>query len=133
MTPQTFSLLTYAMLALAAVVFISLYFVTAGYGQFTSRRWGPALDNRVAWTLMEAPVFFVMLVIWWTGGASLQLPQLVFLLLFEVHYFQRSFVFPWLMAGPSMYSTVCCRGAVFTGSPARRTARGRPTCFAGTP
>lgn len=101
MTPQTFNLLTYAMLALAAVVFISLYFVTAGYGQFTSRRWGPALDNRVAWTLMEAPVFFVMLAIWWTGGASLQLPQLVFLLLFEVHYFQRSFVFPWLMAGRS--------------------------------
>lgn len=97
----TFSLLTYGMLVLAAVVFISLYFVTAGYGQFTSRRWGPSLDNRVGWTLMEAPVFFVMLAIWWSSGASLCLPQLVLLVLFELHYFQRSFVFPWLMTGRS--------------------------------
>ena len=97
----SFSLLTCGMLVLAVVVFISLYFVTAGYGQFTSRRWGPSLDNRVAWTLMEAPVFFVMLAIWWSSGASLCLPQLVLLVLFELHYFQRSFVFPWLMTGRS--------------------------------
>lgn len=101
MTEQTFTLLIYGMLAMAAVVFVSLYFVTAGYGQFTSRRWGPSLDNRLAWMLMEAPVFLVILVIWWTSDVGLQLPQAVLLLLFELHYFQRSFVFPLLMTGRS--------------------------------
>lgn len=114
MSLHTFTLLIYTMLVLALVVFISLYFVTAGYGQFTSRRWGPALDNRVAWTLMEAPVFFVMLAIWWTSGAGCQLPQLVLLLLFELHYFQRSFVFPWLMTGRSrMPAAIMLMGITF--------------------
>ena len=101
MSQTSFNTLIVAMLALAVVVFISLYFVTAGYGQFRSRRWGPSLDNRVAWMLMEAPVFLVMGVVWWTSGCSLHVPELVLLLLFELHYFQRSFVFPWLMTGRS--------------------------------
>ena len=114
MTEHAFSLLTYSMLALAVVVFVSLYFITAGYGQFTSRRWGPSLDNRVAWTLMEAPVFVVMAAVWWTAGAPLCLPQLVLLLLFELHYFQRSFVFPWLMTGHSrMPVTIMLMGITF--------------------
>lgn len=114
MTSSTFTFLIYAMLVMAFVVFVSLYFVTAGYGQFTTRRWGPALDNRVAWTLMEAPVFLVMLVIWWRSGAGLQLPQLVLLLLFELHYFQRSFIFPWLMTGRSkMPAAIMLMGITF--------------------
>lgn len=114
MTSSTFTILIYAMLVMAFVVFVSLYFVTAGYGQFTTRRWGPALDNRVAWTLMEAPVFLVMLAIWWRSGAGLQLPQLVLLLLFELHYFQRSFIFPWLMTGRSkMPAAIMLMGITF--------------------
>ena len=96
-----FQLLTYFMYALALVVFISLYFVTAGYGQFRSKAWGLSLDNKVAWVLMEAPVFFVMGYIWWTSGCSLHVPELVLLCLFELHYFQRSFVFPLLLSGKS--------------------------------
>ena len=98
---STFNHLIYAMLAMAVVVFVSLYFVTAGYGQFRSRRWGLSIDNRAGWVLMEAPVFFVMLAIWLTSGASTHVPELVLLCLFELHYFQRSFVFPCLMTGRS--------------------------------
>lgn len=41
------------MAGLALVVFISLYFVEAGYGQFRSRKWGWSISNRLAWVLME--------------------------------------------------------------------------------
>ena len=101
MTPEYFQYLIYGMTALAVVVFISLYFVTAGYGQFRTRQWGWSINNKVAWTLMEAPVFVTMLAIWWTSGHSLHVPELLLFLLFELHYFQRSFVFPWLMTGKS--------------------------------
>ena len=101
MSEPIFNFLIWVMMALAAIVFVSLYFVNAGYGQFRTRQWGWSINNKVAWTLMEAPVFAVMAVVWWTSGHSLHIPELVLFLLFELHYFQRSFVFPWLMSGTS--------------------------------
>ena len=89
------------MLAMAVIVFVCLYFVNAGYGQFRSKAWGWSINNKVAWTLMETPVFVMMAAIWWMSGKSLHVPELVLLLLFELHYFQRSFVFPCLITGKS--------------------------------
>ena len=101
MTHEIFTYLQWGMLAMAVVVFVSLYFVTAGYGQFRTRQWGWSINNKIAWTLMEAPVFFVMLIIWINSALQWALPQLVLFGLFQLHYFQRSFVFPWLMTGKS--------------------------------
>ena len=101
MTHEIFTYLQWGMLAMAVVVFVSLYFVTAGYGQFRTRQWGWSINNKIAWTLMEAPVFFVMLIIWMNSALQWALPQLVLFGLFQLHYFQRSFVFPWLMTGKS--------------------------------
>lgn len=99
---------------LAIVVFICLYFITAGYGQFRTKRWGYGIDNRVAWFLMEAPVFFVMLIIWCRAGFPFHLPELILLGLFLVHYFQRSFVFPCLMKGHSrMPLSIMMMGVLF--------------------
>ena len=108
MTAEIFSSLTYGMMAMAFVVFVSLYFVTAGYGQFRSQSWGWSINNKIAWMLMEAPVFIVMLLIWLYSDRcsdgfvqKWDLPQLVLFCLFELHYFQRSFIFPWLITGKS--------------------------------
>ena len=51
--------------------------------------------------MMEAPVFIVMLYMWASNGASTALPSFLAFLLFELHYFQRSFIFPMLMKGKS--------------------------------
>ena len=101
MNHTLFIYLLWGMSVLAIVVFVCLYFVTAGYGQFRTKQWGYSINNKVAWFLMEAPVFFVMLVIWGHAGFSFHLPELVLMCLFLVHYFQRSFVFPCLMSGHS--------------------------------
>lgn len=83
------------------VVFVALYFIDAGYGKMISNKWGPAINNKVGWLLMECPVFFVMLYMWGISSVKYQLPYLVFFLIFELHYFQRSFIFPFLMKGNS--------------------------------
>ena len=101
MTQEIFNYLIWGMTAMAVVVFISLYFVKAGYGQFRTKQWGWSINNKVAWTVMEAPVFLVMLYIWSRSDAKWHVPELLLFLLFELHYFQRSFVFPWLMTGRS--------------------------------
>ena len=99
---ESFEMLLWLMTAMAVVVFVSLYFVDAGYGKMISPKWGWAVNNKVAWVLMEAPVFFVMLYFWLTADDMWAVAPLVMFLLFELHYFQRSFVFPFLLKGNSM-------------------------------
>ena len=53
--------LLYIMFLVGLVVFVSLYFVDAGYGKMRSEKWGPAMNNKAGWFLMEAPVFLVVL------------------------------------------------------------------------
>ncbi len=98
---STFNIVLIVMTVMAVVVFVSLFFVDAGYGRFYAPKWGPAIDNRLGWMLMEAPVFVAMLLLWWLSDRREDGIRLVFLLLFELHYFHRAFVFPWLMRGRS--------------------------------
>ena len=102
------------MAAVAVVVFVALYFVDAGYGMFYNKKWGPSIPNKVGWVLMEAPVFFAMLVLWLLSDRTCCITCIVFLLLFETHYFQRTFVFPFLMRGKSrMPFAIVLMGVVF--------------------
>lgn len=94
---HTFNIFLAAMAAMAVVVFVALHFVEAGYGMMYTRRWGPAVNNRTGWVLMEAPVFVAMGLLWWFSDRRGELAPLVMFLLFELHYFQRSFVFPLLI------------------------------------
>ena len=101
MGADTYCMIMWVMAVTAVIVFIALYFVKAGYGIFRTKQWGLSINNKVAWILMEAPVFFVMLYMWASNGASTALPSFLAFLLFELHYFQRSFIFPMLMKGKS--------------------------------
>lgn len=96
---SSFNLFLTVMAAIAVVVFIALYFVDAGYGKFYTKKWGPAINNRLGWVLMEAPVFFCMLGLWWFSDRRDDVMRLILLLIFESHYFQRSFIFPLLIRG----------------------------------
>ena len=114
MEQETFHLFLWVMSGIALLVFIALYFVKAGYGIFRTPSWGWSINNKTAWVLMESPVFIVMLVLWAYSGVGVALPQFLFLLLFLLHYFQRSFVFPFLMKGKSkMPVAIMAMGIVF--------------------
>ena len=114
MTETAYNLLLTSMVAMACVVFVALYFVKAGYGKFRTPGWGFSINNKTAWVLMEAPVFFTMAVLWLQSADPWLLPQLVLFLLFELHYFQRSFVFPLLLKGKgSMPVCIMLMGVTF--------------------
>ena len=102
------------MVAIAVVVFIALYFVEAGYGKMISSKWGPAINNKVAWVLMECPVFIVLLYMWMQSDRQWNAAPFIFFLLFELHYFQRSFIFPIILKGKSkMPIAIMAMGMVF--------------------
>lgn len=96
---MNFDLFLVIMAVTALVVFPVLFKVDAGYGKFYTRKWGPAISNKAGWILMESPVFIAMLALWYFSPHRGDLTRMVFLMLFELHYFQRSFVFPFLIKG----------------------------------
>jgi hypothetical protein len=103
-----------AMAVLAAIVFIVLLRVSAGYGMMYNRKWGPTVNNHLGWILMEAPVFFAMLLCWLLSPRRGEPALVVMTLLFEIHYFQRAFVFPLLLRGKSrMPLSIIVMGVVF--------------------
>lgn len=102
------------MTIIAVVVFIALYFVDAGYGIMFNKKWGISVNNKLGWILMEAPVFFVMTACWWFSERTFCLVPFIFFLLFQSHYFQRSFIFPFLMSGNSrMPISIMMMGVIF--------------------
>ena len=114
MTESAFHIFLWVMAVVAVIVFVSLYFVNAGYGKFYRSSWGPSLDNHLGWFLMEVPVFIAMLLLWWFSERRTDVVRLAFLLLFQAHYFQRSFLFPRQLRGHSrMPWSIVAMGAVF--------------------
>ena len=114
MTIHTFYLFLIFMASIALVVYVSLFFVDAGYGKFYNPKWGPAVNNKLGWVLMESPVFIAMLVLWLCSDRRGDLVRMAFLFLFELHYFQRSFVFPFRLRGRSvMPLSIIIMGVIF--------------------
>ncbi len=95
--PENFRIFLWGMAATAVIVFIALNFVEAGYGVAYTKKWGPTINNRLGWVLMEAPVFIVMCILWLCSSRRFEVAPLVMFCIFQLHYFQRSFIFPLLI------------------------------------
>ncbi|MGM9805965.1 MAG: DUF1295 domain-containing protein [Candidatus Aphodosoma sp.] len=109
-----FNTLLVIMSFLAVVVFIALFYVEAGYGKMISPKWGPAINNKLAWFLMECPVFLVLFYFWASSDRQWNITPFLFFLFFEIHYFQRSFIFPFILKGKSkMPLSIMAMGMVF--------------------
>ena len=114
MTMNAFNLFLGIMSLIALIVFIALYFVKAGYGIFRTASWGVAISNKLAWILMEAPVFLVMCWMWVHSERRFDPVILMFFIFFQIHYFQRAFVFPLLLTGKSkMPLAIMAMGILF--------------------
>src|SRR5665647_1810513 len=73
-------------MALAAFTFLALFFVTAPYGRFTRRGWGPRISARWGWVLMESPSLITFLVIYGLSERKSDPVALVFLVFWMAHY-----------------------------------------------
>lgn len=100
MSEQTFyDALIVGGLLCAGVVFLVLFLVPAPYGRHVRRGWGPTIDNTAGWVLMELPAALTLpaLVVW--GTKEITGATLAFVLLWEVHYVQRTFIYPFQIRG----------------------------------
>ena len=114
MHPTGYYIVVATMAVLAVIVFIALHYVTAGYGMMRSKKWGPAVNNRLGWFIMELPAFACMAVLWALSPRGGNPALCVMGALFELHYFQRTFIFPLLIRGKgTMPWAIIIMGMVF--------------------
>ena len=85
---------TWAEIGLALITFISLFFITAPYGRHGRGGWGPEVNQRLGWVLMELPACVLWLAIFFMGEHALELAPLALMSLWQVHYINRTFIFP---------------------------------------
>jgi 3-oxo-5-alpha-steroid 4-dehydrogenase 1 len=107
--------LSLGLMAAAAVIFVALLFVTAPYGRHARRGWGPAVSARLGWILMEGPASLGFAGVYLAGESRSALAPLALLGLWELHYLQRAFVFPFRMriADRPMPLSIIALGATF--------------------
>ena len=91
---KLFNTLIYGWIALAAITFFSLFFVSAPYGRFIRKKWGPEIPNWLGWIIMElpSPLILTYCIISGTGEKPLMVWFLMGLWL--LHYIHRTFVYP---------------------------------------
>ncbi|MFX1490191.1 MAG: methyltransferase [Promethearchaeota archaeon] len=96
--------------------FIVLFFITAGYGQHVNKKWGPAINNKLGWVIMEIPTVIIYIVYYVIGDRKTEAVPIVFLTIWLLHYCQRTFIFPLLIRGKDpMPITIILMGITFNG------------------
>jgi protein-S-isoprenylcysteine O-methyltransferase Ste14 len=110
-----FHMLVIGIFALAPITAAVLLFVAAPYGRHSREGWGPAIDNRLGWVVMEAPAPLVFALCFVLGEVRETSTAWVFLLMWEGHYLHRAFVYPFTLqtAGKQMPVVVAGLGFVF--------------------
>ena len=98
---QFHSYLVAGTFALAVATFVSLLFVTAPYGRHARGGWGPDVSARLGWVAMESPSVIVFATIYFLGDQALQAAPLVLFALWQIHYLNRAFVFPFRLHATS--------------------------------
>jgi 3-oxo-5-alpha-steroid 4-dehydrogenase 1 len=76
------------------ITFFYLFKQTAPYGRHSSEKWGPMIDNKLGWFLMEFFVLVVLFLFLWFGPVKINLVSGIMIGLFTFHYLNRSIIFP---------------------------------------
>jgi 3-oxo-5-alpha-steroid 4-dehydrogenase 1 len=91
---QTFEYICYAWIGTALIAHVALFFVTAPFGRHTSDKWGPSIDNKLGWFMMEFPSLLIMFWFLMFGEHSFDSNVFILFMLWIFHYLNRAFIYP---------------------------------------
>jgi len=94
MSEKAFLLVLVSWICIAVAVFVYLLFTDAPYGRYFRRSFGPAINGKLAWILMEAPASLIFAVFFLLGMQTPNTAQVCFLVMWELHYIDRAFLYP---------------------------------------
>ena len=124
--PGLLNTLTWAWLFTALPTAVCLWFINAPYGRHNPGSWGPQVNARVGWLLMESPSVLIPIgvFIYLRGWESTAIT--VFFLIWQTHYVHQAWVYPFRLAQTSspMPIALASFGACSTASTAAFTEPG---------
>ncbi len=94
MSLKYFTYLCWTWSALGLVVFFVLLKIKAPFGRHTSTTWGPMINNKLGWFLMELPSLLIMLLFALSISSLFQSWLWILFLLWFYHYYHRSIIYP---------------------------------------
>jgi len=116
MTPSLFyNIVLIVWLAIAALTFFSLLFITAPYGRHTRGGWGPQVSDTLGWLIMEIPAVLAISVFFFLSDRTSNPVSILFLLIWQIHYFNRGLIFPFRRRskGKTMPLSIALSGLFF--------------------
>lgn len=100
MSQETFQILVISWIVLAIITFPILLKITAPYGRHSKGNWGPTLNNKLGWLVMELPSLLVFTYFIVSGPTLKSRIIWAFGILWFIHYFYRSVIFPFRLKTP---------------------------------
>lgn len=111
---QFYRIILAGFMIVAVVTFISLFFITAPYGRHAKKGWGPLIPNTAAWIIMEAPASLLFFFYFLISGKNMTVTLVVLQVIWQVHYFHRSFIFPFMLKSDEKVSlSIIVFGMIF--------------------
>jgi len=97
---EFYNAVTVSWFCVAALVFISLFFITAPYGRHNRGGWGPKIGATTGWLIMEIPAVVTITFFYLMGDRLLNPAAIAFLLIWQTHYINRALIFPFRRRSP---------------------------------
>jgi len=88
------SWLQWGWIGVAGLAFLALFFITAPYGRHTRSGWGPLIEARVGWVIMEVTSPLFLGVAYFSALETFNPVTFLFVLLWMGHYVNRSLLYP---------------------------------------
>ncbi len=112
---STYQVIFYVWISIAIFVFFLLQKIAAPYGRHASSKWGPQVDNHYGWLMMELPALAVMIIFFIKNFAEKNIALELMIFLFCLHYFNRTFIFPFRLhtRGKKMPVIIMASGIFF--------------------
>ena len=99
----------------AIFVVLFLFYKTAPYGKYGTSGFGPVIQARPGWVIMEFPAFAVILLMFYLARGWENPVMVVFICIWEFHYIYRTFIYPFRLSKGSrpMAALIPLFGALF--------------------
>ncbi|MCH2110154.1 MAG: DUF1295 domain-containing protein [Polyangiaceae bacterium] len=99
LSEESFNRLVLVEIGAAIATALLLLFITAPYGRHARQGWGVMIPAKWAWLVMEMPASLGFLALYFLGSRAFQAVPLIFCAIWQLHYLQRTFVYPVLQRG----------------------------------
>ena len=91
---QFYYIILFSFLGLGVITFFILFFITAPYGRYAKKGWGPLINNRVGWVLQESPASLMIFFYFFFDSRPFNITLVALLIIWQAHYFHRAFIYP---------------------------------------